>query len=71
MEVNLDGVKSITYYEEIETVDEIDSYLDFLGINWAFDNSAIMNLKNKKMSFELDAVRLVAPFTTTKQVISA
>ena len=59
VEVNLDRVKSTTYFEVIQIVDEINLYPVLLGIDWAFDNSAILSVK-KKMFFELDAVRLVA-----------
>lgn len=52
VEVNLDGVKSIGNFEAIEIVDEIDSFLALLRLDWAFDNSSILNLKNKKMQFD-------------------
>lgn len=61
VEVNLDAVKSTTNFEVIEIVDETDSYPTFLGIDWAFDNSENLNLKNKKMSFKSNIMRLVAP----------
>lgn len=50
VEVNLDGVKSLADFEVIEIVDETNLYSTFLGINWEFDNSSILNLKNNFFS---------------------
>lgn len=61
VEVNLNGVKSNANFEVIEIVYETNMYSTLLGTDWAFDNSAILNFMNNKMSFELNAVRLVAP----------
>ena len=36
-------------------------YLALLGIDWEFDNNSILNLKHRKMSFDLDTMQLVAP----------
>lgn len=45
-------------FEEIEIVDKTNPYMALLGINWAFENNSILNLKNRKMSFESDTMRL-------------
>lgn len=42
VEVNLDGVKSIVDFEVIEIIDGIYPYLALFGINWEFDNSAVL-----------------------------
>ena len=60
-EANLYGVKSLDDFEVIEIVDEKNSYLALLGINWASDNNSIFSFKNRKMFFESDTLTLVAP----------
>jgi hypothetical protein len=50
--VDLDGVHTKADFEVIEIVDGITHYSTFLGLDWAFDNHAIINLKTRKMTFE-------------------
>lgn len=45
----------------MEIVDEIDPYPTLLEIDWVFDNSVILNSKNKKMSFESERMWLISP----------
>jgi hypothetical protein len=42
--VNIDGVRSVADFEVIDIVDKCQPYLDFLGVDWAFDNQYIINL---------------------------
>ena len=39
-------------FEVIEIIDDSTPYPVLLGIDWAFDNQVIINLKKKTMSFE-------------------
>jgi hypothetical protein len=41
-------------------MDKHDPYPALMGIEWAFDNNALLKLK-KMMSFEIDTLRVVAP----------
>jgi hypothetical protein len=50
--VDLDGVHTKADFEVIEIVDDTTTYLEMLGLDWAFDNQAIINLKTRKMEFE-------------------
>ena len=50
--VDLDGVRSIADFEVIEIIDDNTLYPMLLGIDLAFDNQAIINLKKKTKSFE-------------------
>ena len=50
--VDLDGVRIVADFEVIEIVDDTTPYLKFLGLDWAFDNQAVINLKTRKMNFE-------------------
>jgi hypothetical protein len=36
-------------------------YPTLLGLDWAFDNHAIINLKTQKMTFESGEYRVIAP----------
>jgi hypothetical protein len=59
--VDLDGVRTKADFEVIEIVDDTTPYLALLGLDWAFDNQAIINLKTRKMTFESGEYRVIAP----------
>jgi hypothetical protein len=61
VEVNIEGVKTKADFEVIEIMDESDPYPALLGIDWAFDNNVVLNLKKRQMSFETDTLCVVAP----------
>ena len=50
--VDLDGVCNLADFEVIEIIDDNTPYPTLLGIDWAFGNQTIINLKKKAMSFE-------------------
>jgi hypothetical protein len=59
--VDLDGVHTTTNFEVMDMVNEYIPFPTLLGIDWAFDNQAIINLKTRKMIFEVGNFRVVAP----------
>ena len=59
--MDLDGVRNLANFKVIEIIDDSTQYLALLGIDWAFDNQAIINLKKKTMSFEGNGVRVIGP----------
>jgi hypothetical protein len=59
--VDLDGVHAKADFEVIEIVDGTTPFPSFLGLDWAFDNHAIINLKTQKMTFESREYRVIAP----------
>jgi hypothetical protein len=61
VEVNIEGVKTKVDFEVIEIMDESDPYPALLGIDWAFDNNVVLNLKKRQMSFEIDTLCMVTP----------
>ena len=63
--VDLDGVRNLAYFEVIEIIDDNMSYPTLLGIDWAFDNQVIINLKKKTMSFEGNGIRVIGLFHPT------
>jgi hypothetical protein len=59
--VDLYGVCTKADFEVIEIVDNTTRYPTLLGMDWTFDNLAIINLKTRKMKFELGEYRVIAP----------
>jgi hypothetical protein len=59
--VDLDGVRTKEDFEVIEIVDGTTPYPTLLGLDWAFDNQAIINLKTRKMKFESGEYRVIVP----------
>jgi hypothetical protein len=59
--VDLDGVCTKANFEFIEIVDDTTPYPVLLGLDWAFDNQDIINLKTRKMAFESEEYKLIAP----------
>jgi hypothetical protein len=59
--VNIEGVKTKVDFEVIEIMDESDPYPALLGIDWAFENNVVLNLKKRQMSFETDTLCVVMP----------
>jgi hypothetical protein len=45
VEVNIEGVKMKDDFEVIEIMDDFDPYPTLLGIDWAFKNNVVLNLK--------------------------
>jgi hypothetical protein len=48
-------------FEVMEIMDDSDPHSTLLGIDWAFDNNVVLNLKKRQMSFETDTLHMVAP----------
>ena len=45
--VDIDGVRSLANFEVIEIIDDSNPFLVLLGIDYVFDNLAVINLKKK------------------------
>jgi len=59
--VDIDGVRTFVDFEVVEIVDDSCPYPAPLGIDWAFNNSTIVDLKKRKMEFEGDGFRVITP----------
>jgi hypothetical protein len=59
--VDLDGVCTMEDFEVIDITDNTLPYPSLLGLDWAFDNQVIINLKTRKMIFESGEYRVIAP----------
>jgi hypothetical protein len=64
--IDLDGVRTKADFEVIEIVDDTTPYPMLLGLDWAFNNQAIINLKTRKMTFELRDYRVIAPLNPSE-----
>ena len=45
--VDLDGVCAVADFEVIELIDDSNPYPALLGIEWAMENAAVINLKKR------------------------
>jgi hypothetical protein len=54
------------FFEVIDIVDNTTPYPTLLGLDWAFENQAIINLKAHKMIFESRYYRFIAPLDPSK-----
>jgi hypothetical protein len=59
--VDIDGVRTFVDFEVIEIVDDSCPYPALLGIDWDFNNSTVVDLKKRRMTFEGDGLRVIAP----------
>jgi hypothetical protein len=59
--VDIDGVITFVDFEVIEIVDDNCPYPALLGIDWAFNNSTVVDLKKRHMNFERDGLRVITP----------
>jgi hypothetical protein len=59
--MDIDRVRKFSDFEVIEIVDDSCPYPAMLGIDWAFDNLTVIDLKKRRMTFEGDGLRVIAP----------
>jgi hypothetical protein len=58
--VDIDGVRIFMDLEVIEIIDDSCPYPALLGIDWAFNNSTVVDLKKRRMTFKGDGLRVIA-----------
>ena len=61
MLTDIDGVRSLADFEVIEIIDDSNMFPTLLGIDQAFDNLIVINLKKNKMTFEGHNTRIIMP----------
>jgi hypothetical protein len=59
--MDIDRVRTFADFEVIEIVDDSCPYPALLGIDWDFNNSTVVDLKKRRMDFERDGLRVIAP----------
>ena len=61
VEIDVVGVKTIDDFEVIEIMAGKDPYLALLGIDWAYENYAVIDLNKDTMAFEVEKIKVVQP----------
>jgi hypothetical protein len=61
VEIDVAGVKTVDDFEVIEIMGDKDPYPTVLGIDWAYDNYAVIDLKKDIRTFEVEGIKLVQP----------
>jgi hypothetical protein len=61
VEIDVVGVNTIDDFEVIEIMGDKDPYPALLGIDWAYENYAVIDLKKDTMTFEADGIKVVKP----------
>jgi hypothetical protein len=61
VEIDVVGVKTIVEFEVIEIMGDKYPYPSLLGIDWAYENYAVINLKKDTMTFETDGIKVFNP----------
>ena len=59
--MNKYGVHNMACFEFIEIVDDSQPYTTLMGLEWALENQAIIELKWRKMIFEVGDLKFTAP----------
>jgi hypothetical protein len=54
-------VRTFADFEVIKIVHDRCPYPTLLGIDWDFDNLTVIDLKKRRMTFEGDGLRVIAP----------
>jgi hypothetical protein len=61
VEIDVVGVKTIAHFEVIKIMGDKDPYPTLLGIDWDYENYAVISLKKYTMTFEADGIKVVQP----------
>ena len=59
--IYIDGVCTVADFKVIEIIDDNNPYPALLGIEWAMENAAVINLKKRQMIFEGKELRVIVP----------
>jgi hypothetical protein len=59
--VDIDGLRKFADFKVIKIVDDSCPYPALLGIDWDFNNLIVVDLKKRRMTFEGDGLRVIAP----------
>jgi len=58
---DIEGIRSTTTFEVIEIVDDSIPYPTLFGLEWAFENLSMVNLKKRQLVLEKGDLRFIAP----------
>ena len=66
--IDIEGASAQADFEVIEIVDDSNPYPVFLGIDWAIDMNRVINMKKRKIIFEIKSLRIVVPLDLAEGV---
>jgi len=66
--VDIEEIHTTADFEVIDIVDESNPYPSFLGLDWEFENMAIINLKKRQMLSEGNKMRIIIPLDPSEGV---
>jgi hypothetical protein len=64
--VSIDGVCSLANFEVIKIVDCCTPYQTLLGLDWAIENQTIIDMKKRKMIFEVEYLKVTVSLDPTE-----
>jgi len=64
--IDIKAASALTNFEVIEIFYDSNPYPALLGIDWATDMNAVINLKKRKMIFEKKSLHVVLPLDPTE-----
>lgn len=59
--IDIDGIRSTNTFEVIEIMDDSIPFPTLLGLEWAFENLSLVNLKKRQLVLEQGNLRVIAP----------
>jgi hypothetical protein len=59
--MDINRVRPFADFQVIEIVDDICPHPMLLGIDWDFNNLNVVDLKKRRMTFEGNGLKLIAP----------
>ena len=59
--ININGVRTFADFEVIEIFDDSCPYPALLGIDWDFNNSNVVDLNKRRITFEGNGLKVIAP----------
>ena len=69
VQIDIDGVRTLADFEVIEIIDDSNPYPALLGIEWAMENAAVINLKKRQMTFEGKDLRVIIPLDPSHSIL--
>jgi len=61
MWIDIDGIRRTTTFEVIEIVDDSLPFPALLGLEWAFENLSLVNLKKRQLVLEKGNLGVISP----------
>ena len=66
VQIDIAGVSTVVEFEVIEIIYDNNPYPALLGIEWAMENAAVIDLKKRHMTFEGRDLRVILPLNPSQ-----